>query len=226
MPPNLSDPATIQQHDWQAFRQLDTMEDHWQRPGWRPGRRSYHWMLSFHDADGVRQLAKQCQVSIHSPSFDVVPLDALHLTVGRIGFTDEVAKTAALAAASEARQRRQQHGPFQLTVGPLAASRGALRFSVAPWAPLLALHGQLTDATREILRGRTVMDTGTFRPHLSIAYANSTVNVASLLPLLERLRSFGTTNASVCSVDLVELWRHDKTYRFETLVAVPFGDAA
>ena len=145
LPASLDDPEVIREHDWQAFRQLTYMENHWDRPGWNPGRRSYHWMLTFDGADEVQQLVKRCQAQLPATKLDPVPLDALHLTIGRIGFTDEVTETSVRVIAEEA-TRHLDLKPFVLSVGPLAGSSGAARFSVAPWSPLHELHQQLISA--------------------------------------------------------------------------------
>ncbi|WP_156993178.1 2'-5' RNA ligase family protein [Pseudonocardia acaciae] len=103
-PPALLDDAeTIKAHDWQAYRQLDQMENHWNRPGWKSGQRSYHWMLTFANAENVRQIAKHCQVQLQSTELDLVPLDTLHVTIGRLGFVEEMTADEARAAANEAR---------------------------------------------------------------------------------------------------------------------------
>ena len=138
VPDNLDDPAVIREHDWQAFSTLTHMASHWNRPGWTDGRGSYHWLLNFGHAASVRQLAQQCQAQLDKQAFDLVPLDSLHVTLGQVGFTDEIDKATALAVANEAGPRCAELPPFRLTVGPLAGSRGALRFTVAPWTSLLA----------------------------------------------------------------------------------------
>lgn len=215
LPASLDDPEVIRSHDWQAFHRLSLMENHWQRRGWTPGRRSYHWMLGLDGADDVQRLAQQCQMQLPPAVLDLVPLDALHLTMGRIGFTDELARTAALTVADEAVLHCRESASFPLTVGPLAGSKGALRFSVVPWSSISLLHRQLTTATRAVLGEQCVMDTSRFRPHLSIAYVNTAVPVASLLPTLEQLRAPPTVAVTVSSVALVELRREERTYRYE-----------
>ena len=103
MPAALDDPGKIREHGWLAFLRLGYLNDHWQRPGWTPGLRSYHWMLIVpDDAADVRVLAATCQAAIAQPELDPVPLDALHVTVGRIGFTNEVTADTATDVAGEA----------------------------------------------------------------------------------------------------------------------------
>ncbi|MGH3623368.1 MAG: 2'-5' RNA ligase family protein [Sciscionella sp.] len=220
LPPDLDDPTAIQQHDWAAFRSLGYLENHWDRPGWTPGRRSYHWMLSFHDSDEVQHLAQQCQAQLAFPALDLVPLDAVHLTLGRIGFTDDVDSTAVHEVVSAATWRCQQLAAFDLVIGPVAGSSGAIRFSVAPWSPLMALHRALSGAAQAVLGQRSAMDTASFRPHLSIAYANTTQPIPPLLPRLNSLRTLPTTTVTIASTLLVELRREGRAYRYQRVARI------
>lgn len=227
-PPHaLDDPDEIRENDWRAFRGVQQMHDHWRRPGWTTGRRSYHWLLTApSDAEDVRRIAAACQAGIAGPDLDPVPLDALHVTVGRIGFTDEVTIETAAAVAAEAVKECADLGPIELLVGPLAGSRGAVRFSLSPWHPLIAIHQRLTTATWRVLRGQSVMNTDRFRPHLSIAYANSTFPTSSLIASVDRLRTVPPVTMTLDSVALVELRREERTYRYLKLHEIRLGTAA
>jgi 2'-5' RNA ligase len=178
-------------------------------------------MLTFDAFAGIRRLARHCQDQLPDSVLDPVPLDALHLTLGRLGFTDELPASTALSIATRVSCRNLSR--FELAVGPLAGSPSALRFSVGPWSPILRLHTQLTNATRDVLGDNCVMNTANFRPHLSIAYANTAIPVFPLLPLIERLRTLPIAQASVSTAYLVELHREHRTYRFGTLHELPLG---
>ncbi|WP_434447638.1 2'-5' RNA ligase family protein [Lentzea sp. E54] len=193
------------------------MQNHWDRPGWSQGRRTYHWMLSFHDDQAVQDLADRCQTELIRPDFDPVPHDALHLTVGRVAFTDETTRATVDRLVEIAKLKCKPLAPFALDVGPLAGSRGALRFTVAPWLPLLELHRTLAEATQDVLGDADRMHTKDFRPHLSIAYCNQTVPVPDLLPLVSRLRALRPAATSVEAVSLVELRRDGRAYRYDEL---------
>ena len=223
-PASLDDPMVIQAHDWEAFRSAGHMQNHWSRAVWTVPRRTYHWMLSFHDAPDVRELAAKCQANIDRPDFDLIPLDLIHLTIGRIAFTDEI-DHAAVARIAEAAQASCATLPaFDLTVGPLTGSRGALRYSVAPWSPLLELHRRLSAVTSEQLGSAERLDTARFRPHISIAYSNTDVPLAGLLPLMNELRSFGAASTKVTAASLVELRLEDRVYRYDEVARVPLVD--
>lgn len=217
LPPSLDDATVIREHDWQAFCRLTRLEDHWTRPGWTPGRRSYHWLLTVGETSTVARSARRCQARLSRPGLDAVPLDCLHLTMGRIGFTDEIDRATVDLVASAAVPRCEVVSPLRLLTGPLSGSTGALRFTVTPWKPLLALHDTLVDATRAVLGKRTVMDTNRFRPHLSIAYANTTLPVPDLLPVVDRLRTLPVAGMPVTAVALVEMRRERRSYRYDEL---------
>lgn len=223
-PSDLDDPAVIRAHDWQAFRAVEHMQNHWDRPGWTDARRSYHWMLSFHDALAVRQLAAQCQHHLDLPGIDLVPLDALHLTIGRAGFTDEIKVSTVRHLVEIARSSCAELTAFDLSVGPLTGSRGALRFSVAPWSPLLNLHRALSAATQDVLGTAERLQTEYFRPHLSIAYTHKPVAVAGLIPRLVELRAIPPIVATIEAASLVELRRENQSYRYDELARLKFAE--
>ncbi|GAA4010223.1 hypothetical protein GCM10022247_35490 [Allokutzneria multivorans] len=220
-PPSLDDPTVIQAHDWEAFRNAGHMQNHWSRAVWTVPRRTYHWMLSFHDAPHVRELAAKCQTKIDRLDFDLIPLDLIHLTIGRIAFTDEIDRATISRIAEAAQDSCASLPAFDLTVGPLTGSRGALRYSVAPWSPLLELHSRLSAVTSEQLGSVERLDTARFRPHISIAYSNATVTVADVLPLVNRLRAFGAASAKVTAASLVELRLDDRVYRYAEVARIP-----
>jgi hypothetical protein len=125
--------------------------------------------------------------------------------------------------AGAAQRRCADLDPFRLEIGPLAGSRGALRFSVSPWSSLLAMHQELGEATAQALGSQPVMDTSRFRPHLSIAYANTRVPLAFLRTSVRELRKLAPITVSVSDVSLVELWRDGRTYRFSEVARVGFA---
>ncbi|MGY2028341.1 2'-5' RNA ligase family protein [Nocardia gipuzkoensis] len=66
------------------------------------------------------------------------------LSVGKVG---DVSGEQLARITETARSRLAGIAPFDVEVGPLTGSRSALRFSVAPWDNLLALHRALREAT-------------------------------------------------------------------------------
>jgi 2'-5' RNA ligase len=215
LPQSLSDPAVIAAHDWNAFCELDVLTDHWGRPGWTPGRRSYHWYITLADQPALIDLAQRCQQALAAFELDPVPPESLHLTLCRVAFTDEVTEDAARSVADAARRRVGTPGPLRLTVGPLTGSPGAIRFTVSPWEPLMELHDRLIEAQGAGLA--TPVGMSGFRPHVGIAYSNRTMPAPPVWAAIEPLRRLPPVQVTARAVHLVILRREDHAYRWERL---------
>lgn len=214
-PTDLLDARVIAEHDWAAFQALDKVTNHWARPGWSDGARAYYWMLAFPHEPELGALALRCQKEISDLGLDPVPTtDGLHITVRRVGALDAVTPAQVEAVAREAVSALP--AAFQLRVVPMAGSRGAVRFSVAPWEPLVRLHAALAETSRRsgCSSGKP---TASFRPHLSIAYHNRPRAAASVIEAVRPLRVLPPTDVVVGEVHLVELRRQGWEYRWDTL---------
>jgi hypothetical protein len=171
-PAALDDPSVVTANDWAAFRSVERMTDHWNRPGWGPDHRGYYWMLTFPAADELVAEARACQAAIAHLGMDTIPEDGLQLTLNKIGNSGEVAPRAVDGLAKIA---AVAVGPaFRILAHPLAGSRGAVRFSVTPWTPLIQLYTALAAAGQRLglPDGKPVR---AFRPHLGIAYSTEIV---------------------------------------------------
>jgi len=213
LPPSLSDPAVIAAHDWSAFCEVDVLTDHWDRPDWPPGRCSYHWFITLGDQPALIDLAQRCQQALVAFGLDPVAPESLHLTLCRVGFTDEVSEEQARFVAEAARQRVGAPGPLRLTVGPLAGSPGAVRLSVSPWEALLELHDRLIETRAAVFASPA--GTSRFRPHVGIAYGNRTMPASPLRRAMEPLRRLSPVQVTAGAAHLVILRREDHAYRWE-----------
>lgn len=206
------------EHDWAAFTQVGQMNNHWDRPGWNDDRRVYYWMLTF-AADGpLVDRARACQRAVAGLGMDAVPEDGLHVTMTRIG---DVAQVSAVEL-DRLERLIVQAGPrgFEMAAHPLTGSAGALRFSLTPWTPLLLLHETLTDANRKAgLSGGK--PTAAFRPHLAIAYNDRDRDVAPVVDVVAELRRLPAVAVEVTTVELVELRRDSRSYRWRVLYRIP-----
>jgi hypothetical protein len=200
------------------------MHNHWDRPGWWPGRQSFHWFLTFADVGALHTLVAACQRQLAFPFLDPVPAAGLHLTVCRLGFTDELTPAGLDAALSTAAGRCRTLARFTLRVGPLAGSAGAVRFTVTPWEPLLALRDVATDAAASAGTGNgATADSSAFRPHIGIAYCNSSVPTAAILGRVAALRTLPPVDVHVHALHLVRLRRDTRTYQWDVVAALPLG---
>lgn len=221
-PADLVRSEVIVAHDWQSFIDLKVMDDHWVRPGWYPGRRVYYWLLTFPHEGALLARARQCQEMLSSLRMDPVPEDGLHVTMVRIGDTSQVSPAALDMLARQARSLSV--APFDLVAHPLTGSRGAVRFSLSPWRPLVELHAALT--ALHVLAGVPGgQPTTLFRPHLGVAYNPRRRRTGPVRQAIAPLRELSPVTVPVRFLDLVELRRESAAYRWTVLHRVPLSAA-
>jgi 2'-5' RNA ligase len=200
--------------EWTQFQQVQRMVNHWDRPGWTPGRRSYHWMVMLGHVQALADLATRCQERLRDlPNLDLVPTVSLHITMQRLAFTDEVSPDGAAAVVNDVRRRCVDFPAIPVEIGPLAGSPGAVRFSVGPPEPISRLRNLIRESIAEV-RGSTALPerASRFVPHVSIAYHNTPADAHPLIQRVASLRHLSTVTAVVRSVDLVELHREGHRY--------------
>lgn len=219
-PADTHDPAVTAAHDWAAFRALDEMTDHWARPGWPDGSRAYYWMLAFPDDQPLAALARHCQEELAPLGLDPVPTDGLHITLARVGRPGTVAPDQLDNLARDAEALLPS--AFSVRAMPLAGSRGAVRLSLGPWEPLLRLHHALAKAGNSAGLAPK-KPTSAFRPHLSLAYNNRQRPAAPVVDAVSRLRVLPAVELAVAAVQLVELRREVRTYRWDVRRSVLLG---
>ena len=111
---------------------------------------------------------------------------------------------------------------FSVRAMPLAGSRGAVRLSLGPWEPLLRLHHALAKAGNSVGLAPK-KPTSAFRPHLSLAYNNRRRPAAPVVETVSGLRALPAVELSVSAVQLVELRREGRTYRWDVRRNVSLG---
>ncbi|WP_336113060.1 2'-5' RNA ligase family protein [Streptomyces sp. PTD9-10] len=213
-PRSTTDARLIAEHDWAAFDAVEEMKDHWDRPGWTSSTRAYYWMLTFPDAAPLIEHARRCQKELRHLAFDDIDADGLHLTLGRIGRIDEIDPAHVDRLVAKAHERTPES--FTLGAVPLTASRGAIRYSVAPWTPVIQMHEALSAAgTESGIPPRK--PTSLLRPHLGIAYCNRPISADIVRDAIRPLREFDAVDALVQKVRLVELRREGQAYRWQVI---------
>lgn len=220
-PPDLDSPELLVDHDWRAFSAVVQMANHWARPGWHDGFRAYYWMLTFPDADDLISRARHCQDALAHLGMDPVPGDGLHVTLTRIGSADAVSADQLGLLSSLVEELSLTS--FQVAAHPMAGSRGAVRFTLAPWSPLVSLHAALSEAGRRaaVPGGKPTIS---FRPHLGVQYSNRERPAAPVVESVARLRTLAPVSLEISSVELVELWRTTgpvPAYRWRVVRSVP-----
>ncbi len=209
--------------DWAAFAALDRMTNHWDRPGWRPGRSAYYWYLSFRDQDEVQALAERCQAAVAAPYFDIVKRSDLHMTVERVAFTDEIDADSRRLVEANATRELLRFPELRLQIGPLAGSSGALSFSVAPRGRLQELRSRLLSATHAAGFATDVRIAQPFRPHVGISYCNRTIEAAPIIDQVRPLRALPPVAVRISEVVLVALSRHERAYSWNIICRFPLA---
>ncbi|GHE11961.1 2'-5' RNA ligase family protein [Streptomyces alanosinicus] len=219
-PSDLDDPVLIVEHDWAAFAALNAMTDHWDRPGWTQGQRHFYWLITDFGSPVLEAHAAQCQQQIEHLGMDLVPTDGMHITVVKVGSAAQMRPDVLDRLCREAWQLPV--APFPLLAHPVAGSRGAVRFTLTPWTPLVALHLTLTDVSRRVGVPGGAPSSG-YRPHLGLAYNPCRRPAAPVVNAVSELRKLPPVPLQVSAVDLVELRRERSAYRWETIVTVPLA---
>lgn len=212
--------------DWHRFRQLGQLGNHWQRPGWTDGRRSYHWLLTFEHASGLHKLAAECQEPFRDlHQFDLVRLESLHLTLERLAFTDELPAASLEAAVATVNQRCRDLAPVRLRIGWLAGSTGAIRFTALPLEPVVEIRDIVLAQAAHAHKNEPACIADGFWPHVSIAYSNTVQPTEPITATIEALRPLPPTEVLVTSLALVELRREERAYRWEVVERVGIGSS-
>lgn len=219
------DLAGAQDTDWLSFSAMDRMTNHWDRPGWRPGRSAYYWYLSFRDEPAIHVLAQECRSAVAGPHFDPIEPSDLHMTVERVGLVDEVAAEQLDNLAHTAAQELTGFTPLDVSVGPLAGSAGALSFSASPRSQLSALRLRLLSATHAAGFAPDILASDPFRPHVGIGYCNQEIDAEPIIDRVRLLRALPTVTVRVREVVLVELTRRERAYDWTVKHRLPFAIA-
>lgn len=219
------DPAGAEDTDWLSFAALDRMTNHWDRPGWRPGRSAYYWYLSFRDEPAVHALAQRCRPAVAGPHFDPVEPSDLHITLERVGLVEDVAAEQLNNVARTAARKLAKFAAFDVRIGPLAGSSGALSFSASPMRKLSDLRFLLLAATRAAGFASDISASHHFRPHVGIGYCNQAIDAGPIIDRVRQLRALPTVTVRVGEVVLVELTRHERAYGWTVKHRLPLAIA-
>ncbi|MFJ2629220.1 2'-5' RNA ligase family protein [Streptomyces sp. NPDC087532] len=213
-PSSLDDPKAIADNDWSAFSAVTNMTNHWNRRGWSDHSRFYYWMLTLSGQPRLAEHAQHCQDTLRPLGLDNISADGFHLTLARIGPVQDVSDSRLEAMAAAATPNLP--AAFDLQAIPLTASRGAVRYSVAPWTPVLDLHACLSAINHDHGVPHTT-STALLRPHVGIAYCNRPIPAHTVREVISPLRELPPVTLPVWTVSLVELRRDVPRYEWETV---------
>lgn len=200
------------------FWQLEWLHNHWSRPG---GSRSWQWYLTFEDCPRLHALARRCQAAVASPYYDLIPPDGLHLTLCRIAAVDELTAEQATEVSAVATRACAALAPFDISIGRLGGTSGALGFAVDSSEQLRQLRDILHEATRSAVPDLRPPESE-FEPHVSIAYCNSDgVPAAPVIAAVKNLQTLPPVTTTVREALIVLLERRERAYVWRSVARTP-----
>ena len=204
----------------ERFRDLRWLKNHWSRP---IGPRSYYWYLTFENSPELHSLARKCQEAIAFPYYDLMSTRDLHLTLDRIGFDGDITPVQLDAVEAAARLTCHEIPPFNITIGSLGGTRGAIGFDASPVQPIKHLRDSLRATTLSAYPGAPVKRSE-FHPHITIAYANSDgIPAAPVIAVTEKLHAEACADVTIKEAALVLLERRPRSYAWQATTRIPLA---
>ncbi|GAB3831913.1 2'-5' RNA ligase family protein [Dactylosporangium cerinum] len=203
----------------ERFRSIRQLRDHWTSRHTEP---AYYWYLTFEHSTAVHLLAKHCQDNIPLSYYDFTPSEDLHMTLDRVAFVREAIPDRIRAITAAAIANCAGVPPFNIAIGGLGGTPGALGFIAFPPEPLQHLRDALRAATLSVDPGAPVKDQS-FHPHVAIGYCNATVPAQPAITAVERLHHLATTSVLVDHVTLVLLEQQNRGYKWRAVTHLPIG---
>ncbi|MET9318054.1 2'-5' RNA ligase family protein [Kribbella sp. NPDC003505] len=200
----------------------DALVDHWWwRPGWTVGTRFYAWHINTFE-DPVRRLATAYQQELSTvPGLDLIPLRWLHLTMQGVGFREDVPDVRVDELLAAARARLAELEPVKVRFHRSVVRREAVLLPADPAEPLQTVRYAVRAAIADVFGCVPEMVDG-YRPHISLAYANTAQPAAPAVVALDRV-SPAPADLTLNTVSLIEMHRDNRMYEWRTLEAVPLG---
>lgn len=211
--------ALIGPEEIERFRNIRLLRDHWSRP---IGPRAYYWYLTFESCPELHSLVQKCQKLISFPYYDLAAPCDLHLTLDRVAFADDITPDRLGAIEAVARRACAEIPPFDMTIGGLGGTPGAIGFTAYPARRVRELRDTLRAATLSVCPSAPVRRPA-FHPHVAIAYANSSVSAADAVSAVEKLNATAHIEVTVTEGTLVLLERLPRSYAWRTISRIPLA---
>jgi 2'-5' RNA ligase len=210
--------AATEPGELERFRRIKRLHNHWSRP---IGPRAYYWYLTFEQSPGLHSLATECQKATAFPYYDLVPMRDLHLTLDRVAFEDHVTTDQLNAISAATRRACQEIPPFDITIGSLNGTAGAIGFDAFPARSIRELRDTFRSATLLAYPDAEVQDSPA-QPHVTIAYANTdAIPAAEAISAVEKLNSAAPVDVTIRQATLVILEREARSYSWQAVSRVP-----
>jgi 2'-5' RNA ligase len=212
-------------HTWPRHGRLG---DHtrW-RPDWTSCRPLVWWYLTFDQVPVVAEHALRAAAPLDVlPHVDVPPPEWLHLTMCEVGFRDDVDDHRLEAGVAAVREALRDAPPLDLRLGPVNSLHDAVVLEARPLDRLRDVRATVRGAMAEAGIDPVQRDEAQFWPHVTIGYLNAETDHHALMDEVGTHAADAATAAVPISADrleLVEVTRADRHYRWRTLHSVRLG---
>jgi hypothetical protein len=197
--------------------------NHWTTlPRWPDGRRLWAVYITFAGEPALHSLVTEYQYQLADVAgLDLIDPAWLHLTLQGIAFTDELRHGRIWEVYDRIETALAGRPPLELVAHPPEIDRDAVALRISPIGEPVALRQLIVETAREVLGRepyRLPEPTGGFRPHVSLAYANTTIAGAGLIRRLARVPHVDL-ELRVSYLSMIELrrehrrWTWDREYR-------------
>jgi 2'-5' RNA ligase len=202
----------------------DRLGDHttW-RPEWTEHRPLLWWYLTFDHLPAVAEHAGRAAEPLQPLGHvDVPPPEWLHLTLCEVGFRGEADETRVLEGARMVREAVQGTRPIPMTLGPVNSLHDAVVLEAGPLEALRELRATVRGAMAGAGTDIAQPDEADFWPHVTIGYLNAADDHHGLMDLVGAAAA-ATTTVTADRLELVEVTRADRHYRWRTWASVRLG---
>jgi len=203
------------------FRSIRHLTNHWEKGRRRRNGRVFYWFLTFDGAQALRDLVTRCQQEMTLPYYDHVSDDGLHLTLDRIAFEDQIGVERLRVVEEAGRTCAKNVTPFNISIGALGGTPGAVGFNVFPRRPVLLLREALRAATLSAYPHAPIKGGIEFTPHVTIAYCNASEPSSRAITTVERLHSLPAVDVAIRDVSLVLLDTGEQEYIWTSVARIP-----
>ncbi len=216
-----------QLHTWPRHGRLG---DHttW-RLDWTSCRPLVWWYLTFDHLPLVAEHALRAAAPLDGlPHVDVPPPEWLHLTMCEVGFRGEVDDRRLEACAAAVRDALADTPPLELRLGPVNSLHDAVVLEARPLDRLRDVRATVRGAMAESGIDPVQRDETQFWPHVTIGYLNAAADHQALMDAVGTpAQEVATSTVPVTAdrLELVEVTRADRHYRWRTLESVRLGRA-
>ena len=197
------------------------LSDHWRwRADWAVDRPYLMWYLTFEDQPELAQWASRAQDRLRQVrTLNLVPPQWLHLTLGDVGFVNEVSPDQVDGVTTAARTALAGWTGMSITLGPVTTMVDAVVLGTSHQGKLEQLRHRLQEATASVVGPQAPVGLREFWPHVTLAYVNDSCDRGTVFEPLRSMASDLIT-VTVSNVTLAAVTRINRHYQWTAREAI------